>query len=93
LPLAIPIDDVTATIERMRSAFRDAGRDPGALQVRLNLAVKIDDNGAVDLPATMAPVPDLAARGITMVSVALGRFLGDRADIEPFLAGLGDAFP
>ena len=29
LPLAIPLDDVTATIERMRAAFRDAGSGPG----------------------------------------------------------------
>ncbi len=92
LPLAIPLDDMTATIDRMRGAFTDNGRDPATLQVRSNLAVKTDDNGAVDLAATMAPVEDLAERGITMVSVALGRFLRDRTDIQPFLAGLGDAF-
>jgi probable F420-dependent oxidoreductase len=92
LPLAIPIDDVTATIERMRSAFRDAGRDPASLQVRQNLMVKTDDDGGVDLDATIAPVADLAARGITTVSVALGRFLRTRADIEPFLRDLGAAF-
>ena len=92
LPLAIPIDDVTATIERMRAAFRDRGRDPAHLQVRQNLAVKTDDDGRVDLAATVAPIPDLAERGITTVSVALGRFLRSRADVEPFLRDLGDAF-
>jgi hypothetical protein len=40
----------------------------------------------------MEPVADLAARGITTVSVALGRFLRDRADIGPFLRELGHAF-
>ncbi len=92
LPLAIPIDDVTATIEQLRAAFRDAGRDPATLGVRQNLAVKTYDDGRVDLPATVAPIADLAARGVTVVSVALGRFLRSRADVEPFLRDLGDAF-
>ncbi len=92
LPLAIPVDEVTATIEQLRVAFRDAGRDPATLCVRQNLAVKTDDDGGVDLPATVAPIPDLAARGVTVVSVALGRFLRSRADVEPFLRDLGDAF-
>lgn len=92
LPLAIPIDDVTATIERMRTAFREQGRDPATLQVRQNLGVKTGDDGRVDLDATVAPISDLADRGVTTVSVALGRFLSGRADIEPFLRDLGDAF-
>lgn len=92
LPLAIPLDDVTATIERMRAAFRDLGRDPETLGVRQNLAVKTDDDGRVDLAATVAPIADLGARGVTVVSVALGRFLRNRADIDPFLRDLGDAF-
>jgi alkanesulfonate monooxygenase SsuD/methylene tetrahydromethanopterin reductase-like flavin-dependent oxidoreductase (luciferase family) len=92
LPLAIPLDEVTATIERLRVAFVDAGRDPTTLQVRQNLAVRTDDTGRVDLAAMTEPVADLAARGITTVSVALGRFLRERADIEPFLRELGHAF-
>jgi probable F420-dependent oxidoreductase len=92
LPLAIPIDDVSATIEQLRAAFRDRGRDPATLQIRQNLAVKTDDDGQVDLRATVAPVSDLAARGVTMVSVALGRFLRSREDIGPFLRDLGGAF-
>lgn len=92
LPLAIPLDEVTATVEQMRVSLREVGRDPAKLQVRQNLAVTTDDGGRVDLDATVAPVPDLAARGITTVSVALGRFLRARADIEPFLRDLGDVF-
>ncbi len=92
LPLTIPIDDVTATIEQLRAAFVDAGRDPATLGVRQGLAVTTDDGGRVDLAATVAPIPDLAARGVTAVSVALGRFLRSRADVEPFLRDLGGAF-
>ncbi len=92
LPLAIPLDAVTATVEQMRTAWREVGRDPALLQVRQNLPVETDAGGRVDLDATMARVPELAARGITTVSVALGRFLRDRADVEPFLRDLGDGF-
>ncbi len=80
---------MTATIERMRTAFREHGRDPATLGVRSNLAVKTNEDGTVDLEATVAPVPDLAARGITTVSVALGRFLRSRADVEPFFRTRG----
>jgi probable F420-dependent oxidoreductase len=92
LPLTIPLDEVTATIERLRAAFVEAGRDPATLGVRQGLAVQTDDGGRVDLAATVAPIRDYAARGITSVSVALGRFLSSRADVEPFLRELGDAF-
>jgi probable F420-dependent oxidoreductase len=91
LPLAIPLDDVTATVEQMKTAFVAAGRDPSTFGVRQGLAVRTADDGTVDLDATLAPVDDLAARGITSVSVALGRFLRSRDDIEPFLRALGEA--
>jgi probable F420-dependent oxidoreductase len=92
LPLAIPLDEVTATVERMREAFVAAGRDPDTLGVRQGLAVRTADDGTVDLDATLAPVDDLTARGITTVSVALGRFLRGRDDVDPFLRALGEAF-
>jgi probable F420-dependent oxidoreductase len=92
LPLAIPLDEVTATVARMQDAFAAAGRDPSTLGVRHGLAVATRDDGTVDLDATLAPVEDLAARGITTVSVALGRFLRSRDDVESFLRALGDAF-
>jgi probable F420-dependent oxidoreductase len=92
LPLAVPIDDVTATIEQLRAAFRERGRDPSLLGVRQTIAVLADDAGRVDLDATVALARDLEARGITAVSVALGRFLRSRADVEPFLRDLGAAF-
>jgi probable F420-dependent oxidoreductase len=92
LPLAIPLDEVGTTVERIRDAFRAAGRDPATLGVRQNLAVATGDAGGVDLDGTLAAVPELAAHGVTVVSVALGRFLRTRADVEPFLRDLGAAF-
>jgi hypothetical protein len=76
----------------MRTAFRDRGRDPATLRVRQSLGVVTDDDGRVDLAATVAPIPDLATRGVTTVSVALGRFLKSRADVDPFLEDLAAAF-
>jgi probable F420-dependent oxidoreductase len=92
LPLTIPIDEMTDMVDRLRLAFHERGRDPDSLGVRQGIAVVAEDDGRVDLDATLAPLPDLASRGVTTVSVALGRFLRSRADIEPFLRDLGDAF-
>ncbi|MGZ6967200.1 MAG: TIGR03619 family F420-dependent LLM class oxidoreductase, partial [Acidimicrobiia bacterium] len=55
LPLAIPLDEMAVMIERLQTAFRDRGRDPGELQIRQNLVVKTHDDGRVDIPATVAP--------------------------------------
>ncbi len=66
LPLAIPLDDVTATIEQMRAAFAD-GR-PRSGDARRAPGPRGEDRATtarVDLDATLAPVEDLAARGIT----------------------------
>jgi probable F420-dependent oxidoreductase len=92
LPLGVVPDDVAATVDRLRAAFRDRGRDPASLGVRQNLGVATGDDGRVDLDATVAAATDLAAHGVTNASVALGRFLRSRADVEPFLRDLGAAF-
>jgi probable F420-dependent oxidoreductase len=91
LPLGAPPDVVAATIGDLRAAFAARGRDPDALGVRLGIPVAHDE-GRLDLDATLAPLPDLAAMGITTVSVGLGRFLRNRADLVPFLRDLGAAF-
>lgn len=85
-------DDLSRGVELIRSAYRDAGRDPATLGVRAGLAVVTNDQRGVDLDQTVAGVADLAAAGVTTVSLALGRFLRDRADIAPFLRDVGAAF-
>lgn len=88
LPLGPTPDEMAAGIEVLRDAFRAAGRDPSTLGVRAGLPVVTDADGRVDPAATVAVVPDLAAAGVTSVSVALGRFIRTRDDIEPFLTEL-----
>lgn len=51
-----------------------------------------DDQGHVDLPATLVDVDRLAEAGVTLISLALGRFLRDRSDVGPFLRDVGAAF-
>ena len=93
LPLAIPIDDVTATIERMRAAFAEAGRDPATLRRAPEpRGPNRRRRRSVDLAATMAPVEDLAARGITTAFGGARPVPAGAGDIEPFLRELGQAF-
>ncbi len=88
LPLGPSPAEVAAGIETLRAAFVDRGRDPASLGVRVGIPVQTTESGAVDAAATMAGVGDLAATGVTAVSVALGRSVRTRADIEPYLRDL-----
>lgn len=93
LPVGVrPADELHDGIERIRAAYRAAGRDPTTLVVRAGVAVVTDDTGRPNLERTFASVADLADLGVTLVSVALGRFLRDRADVAPFLRDVGAAF-
>jgi probable F420-dependent oxidoreductase len=87
--LSLPV--LAEGIERIRAAYRAAGRDPATLGVRAGVAVVTDDAGRLDLDRTLAELPRLAGAGVTLVSLALGRFLRDRASIGPFLRDVAAA--
>ena len=91
LPLGPTTQEIGEGIETLRTAFAERRRAPGELGVRVGLPLVLGDDGAVDVSASVASVPDLAAMGVTTVSVALGRFITTRADIEPFLCDMVDA--
>jgi probable F420-dependent oxidoreductase len=88
LPLGPTVPEIGAGIETLRDAFVTQGRDPATLGVRVGVPVVADDAGRVDASATFASVPELAAMGVTSLSVALGRAVRTRADIEPYLRDL-----
>lgn len=92
LPVGVmPLDELRIGIEKIRGAYRDVGRDPAQLGVRAGVAVATDD-GRIDLARTLHDAPQLADAGVTLISLALGRFLRDRADIAPFLRDVAAAF-
>ena len=84
LPLGPTVEEIAEGIGVLRAAFVARGRDVSGLGVRVGLPVVTDADGRVDAAASVASVPDLGAIGVTSVSVALGRYLQTRADIEPF---------
>jgi probable F420-dependent oxidoreductase len=93
LPVGVmPFDELTAGIEMIRGAYREAGRDAAALGVRAGIAVTTRDDGRLDLPRTLEDVPRLVEAGVTLISLSLGRFLRDRDDVAPFLSEVAAAF-
>lgn len=57
--------DVTSSIPRMRAAVEEAGGDATGFDVVGSLPTRYGDGGAIDLAATMRPVPALVAAGVT----------------------------
>ncbi len=93
LPVGVmPLDELTTGIEAIRAAYQAEGRDPSRLGVRAGVPVVTDDHGRVDLGATLADVDRLAGVGVTLISLALGRFLRHRDDVAPFLRDVGAVF-
>ena len=71
------LDDIADGKRRIESAWKDAGRDPAALQVQAPLRIERGDDGRPDLARSMATVPDLLAAGATDVHVTLRAFTAD----------------
>jgi len=69
----IPWGDDAAGLEQSIATLREriaaAGTSPDGLQVVANLRVRKRDDGALDLDATLAPVPGLVAVGATDLRV------------------------
>lgn len=85
------VSDPQPGVRMARAALERAGRDPDGLRVLGSLAVARDSDGAVNLGATMATVPDLVAAGVTDFRVSLPVPPGGDAATE-FLARARDRF-
>lgn len=86
------IDQIADGANRLRSAWRDAGRS-GEPQVQIPLPIARGDD-RVDLDATMARVPQLVEAGATDVQAMMQVFVrGDELDRAPEILGeIADAF-
>lgn len=93
LPIGVmPRDELARGIELLRAEFARAGRDPATPGVRAGIAAVTGDDRRLDLESTLAPVAELEAMGVTMVSLGLGRFLRDADDVGRFFTEVGAAF-
>jgi probable F420-dependent oxidoreductase len=80
------LDEIADGKRQIEAAWRDAGRDPGVLQVQAPLRIERGDDGRPDLARSMASVPDLVAAGATDVHVTLRAFNADPADAPAVFA-------
>jgi probable F420-dependent oxidoreductase len=84
--------DVGDGVATLREAYEQAGRDAADLQVRHALTPVRTHDGRLDLPATMAPMPELVAAGVTDVTLNLLSLDGGLDDAGPACAAAVGAF-
>jgi probable F420-dependent oxidoreductase len=65
IPWGPDIATVATGVHQVHEALQAAGRDTSSFQVVGQLRVRKNDGGTPDLVATMEPVPDMLAAGIT----------------------------
>jgi probable F420-dependent oxidoreductase len=89
------LDDIADGKRRIEAAWREAGRDPAALQVQAPLRIERGADDRPDLARSMATVPELVGTGATDVHVTLRAFNADPAQAPAVLAEIvrrfGDA--
>ena len=83
-------DDLAEGARRLQDALADAGRDAGALRVRGDLGVALNDDRRPDLAATLAGAAELAAAGATDVQLPLLAFVRKPERLPDFFAELGE---
>jgi probable F420-dependent oxidoreductase len=92
-PIGLPsVEELTPHIDLARAALTRAGRDPDELGVRRALALVRDENKNLDFGATMAPVPELAAAGVTVFGLNLRPGLESGKDVGRYLEQAVAAF-
>jgi probable F420-dependent oxidoreductase len=83
-PLGIPLDLVAATLIKIKSRMTEIGRDPSKFRLRLNPDPVITD-GKLDVDATLAGIPKLAAIGCTDVDAFIPAFCSGPEQFESFI--------
>ncbi|MCG8590617.1 MAG: TIGR03619 family F420-dependent LLM class oxidoreductase [Proteobacteria bacterium] len=89
MPL-VPEDELFAGAERLRTAFREAGRDPDGLGIRAPIA-PAKSPGRLDPAHVRNELDRLRDRGATLASLALAQYARHPDDVRPFLEALARA--
>jgi probable F420-dependent oxidoreductase len=88
---ALPVDEIAAGVELLRSEFVAAGRDPADLRVRTRLAF-LRDGDALDLDATIRATRTFAEAGVTDLTAFTTNFVDDAAHARERIEALGRAW-
>jgi probable F420-dependent oxidoreductase len=92
-PVGAPTaDELRSGADLARQALADAGRDPAELGLRRGLVPVRTEGGDVDLPGTMAAVPELRAAGVTVFGITLRAGLETASGVEAYVAAAVRAF-
>ena len=83
-------DQIADGVRRIGEAWRGAGRDPSRLRVRTTLPVIRDDDRRPDLAASLAGAADLAACGVTDVTLHLPAFVRHAAELDHWFGQLSE---
>ena len=75
----------------MRAAIAARGRDPTELGVVGQLRVVLNDKDNLDVPRTMAAVPELREAGVTDFRIGLSSYMGQTPSVG-FLSDAEAAF-
>lgn len=89
-----PVDgpaEVAEGVRRLRAALTGAGRDPASVRVRVTPPAVRDDQGDVDVPASLAGAEELLAAGGTDLFVSLMGWCPDAERAPAFLEELAAA--
>ena len=90
MPILDDEDEMWRGVEELRSAFRDAGRDPESLGVRVTPELIRDTRGRVDLDRSLEALPGLQKAGASVASFALAACVRRREEIPEFMERLGE---
>lgn len=91
IPWGADVADPTASLQIIRQALTDAGRDPNDLAVAGTLPIVRNDGGELQLSETMDRVPALRAAGITDFRAYVAIPTGEQAAID-YLSPIVAAF-
>jgi probable F420-dependent oxidoreductase len=91
IPMDQNLDTLAPNIAKLKAAVAKAGRPAGAVGIRIVPRMRKGADGALDLDATLAQIPDYVKAGATEVELHPAAFCRIAADLKPFFRTLAQA--